>query len=183
MVTPMREIADTMQHWLDLPERVTCLSLYQPFAGLCAAIPPGSPPGTVGLKSLETRTKPFPKARPFPHPLVLCAGMDRDEEAYARIFPKVPKWARPLLDVRGVALVLVEIVGCRLLTAEDEPRSWYWDAAEATVGIERWAWEIGRADPLYPFEVKGRMGFGQTVAREQVWAALSHASRERRAAP
>lgn len=173
---------EVVSRWMHLPEQVTCMSLYQPFAGLCAAIPPGSSPGTVGLKSLETRTKPFPKTRPFPAPLVLCAGMDRDEEAYARLFMQVPAWARLGLMRRGQALVLVEIVGCRPLTLHDKPRSWFWNPVEAAKGITRWAWEIGRADPLHPFPVRGLPGFGQTVPRAQVWQALSQAS-VARAAP
>ena len=171
-------------NWDHLPDRVTCLSLHQPFAGLCAAIDPWMPLGSVGLKSLETRTQAFPKSRPFPAPLVICASHTTNQRAYRAILPRVPAWARPLIDVRGVAMVLVEIGGCRPLTAEDESRSWYWDPDEAAKKITRWAWEIHRADPLYPFDVKGMMGFGQTVAKEvflrSIRQAFEHRMKERR---
>lgn len=148
-----------------LPSMVTCFSLHQPYAGLVAA----------GLKSLETRLFAWPaKARPYPAPLLICATMSPDLMARSTLCKRAPDEARFDLTLwrNGVALCLVDVVGCRQLTAEDEPRSWFWDPAEAARGVTRWAWEIARVRRVAPFAVRGRQGFARSVPREQIEKAI-----------
>ena len=140
------------------PERVTCLSLHQPYAGLVA----------WGAKPLETRPTRWPATRPFPHPILICASAKMDGVALARLYARIkatdPKgglWA--LCHVQGQALALVDVVGCRPLVAEDEPRSWFWDAEEAAGGVVRWAYEIEQVRRVQPFPVSGLQGFGRSV--------------------
>ncbi len=140
------------------PERVTCLSLHQPYAGLVAA----------GLKSLETRPTRWPATRPFPPPFLSGASETREGAAFTRLAPRIGHvgplgvlWS--LFQTRGQALALVDVVGCRPLVAEDEPRSWFWDAEEAADGVVRWAYEIERVRRVQPFPVSGLQGFGRSV--------------------
>lgn len=156
---------------LPLPERVPCLSLHQPYAGLCAAKPPDAPPEAPGLKSLETRTWPWPVKRyPFPAVALLCASAKAPEPGlFARIFPRVPDWARPMLraGLGGKALALIEVIGCRPLTAEDEPRSFWWDEEENR-RRPRFAFELARVEVVFPFPVSGLQKLARTVPRELV---------------
>lgn len=139
------------------PDTITCLSLHQPYAGLVA----------WGAKPLETRVTPWPATRPFPHPILICASATRDEEAFARLYasikgtdPKGGLWA--LCMQRGVALALVDVVGARKLTAEDEPQAWWWDGEENR-RRPRWAYQIENVRRVVPFTVRGLQGFGRSV--------------------
>lgn len=143
----------------ELPELVRAKTLWQPWAGLVAAVPPGE---RVGLKSLETRPQ-----RIAPGPLVVCAGLQQDDEWRARLLPRVPAWALPLLDIRGHALALVMIGESRPLRPEDEPAAWFWrnDKPRLAMTIER-CWPFKK-----PFPQRGIPGQFY-VAREMVLEAL-----------
>lgn len=147
-----------------LPPTVTCFSLDQPYAGLVAA----------GLKTLETRLRPWPeKARPYPSPLLICATMTRRPWKVIRELWRLPtEVAAGVCQSLGVALCLVDVVSCRVLTAEDEPRSWYWDPEEQRKGIVRYAWELANVRRVAPFKVSGRQWFARSVPRQQVEDAL-----------
>lgn len=149
-----------------LPSMVTCFSLHQPYAGLVAA----------GLKTLETRLFAWPvKARPYPSPLLICSTQSADIMASATLRTRMPDAERFDLTLwrPGVALCVVDVVGCRPLTAEDEPRAWFWDPEEQRRGVTRWAWDLVRVRRVAPFAVRGRQGFAKAVPREQVEKALA----------
>ncbi|XXY52214.1 hypothetical protein WME91_13870 [Sorangium sp. So ce269] len=128
----------------ELPELVRARTPRQLWAGLVAAVPPSR---RVGLKDLETR-----KFTIAPGPLVICAGLQADEEWTARLLPRVPAWALPLLDIRGQALALVMIGENRPLVPEDEPRAWFWAPGRKAMVIER-CWPFRR-----PFAQRGMPG-------------------------
>lgn len=141
----------------ELPELVRAMTLRQPWTGLVAAVPEG---GIVGLKSLETR-----KFTIAPGPLVVCAGLEADAEWTARLLPRVPVWAWPLLDIRGHALALVMIGESRPLVPEDEPRAWFWAPGRKAMVIER-CWPFRR-----PFRQRGMPG-QFSIERARVLEAL-----------
>ena len=150
-----------------LPAMVTCLSLDQPYAGLVAA----------RLKKLETRLFPWPEnARPYPSPLLICATLKVDKAVVARLRDRIFRLTstadEPLFSARGVALAVVDVVGCRVLTADDEPLSWYWDPV-ADKGKTRYAWTLANVRRVKPFAVKGRQGFAMAVPREVVEKAMA----------
>lgn len=141
----------------ELPELVRARTLRQPWAGLVAAVPPG---GRVGLKELETR-----EYRIAPGPLVICAGLQADAEWTARLLPRVPAWALPLLDIRGQALALVMIGESRPLVPDDEERAWFWAPGRKAMVITR-CWPFRR-----PFAQRGMPGEFM-VERAKVLEAL-----------
>ncbi len=162
-----------------LPEQVTCWSMHQPYAGLVAC----------GLKTLETRLRPWPaKARPYPATLLICSSLVRDGQAFdahwerikLRLMANAPMVAPSAMTLRadgstwraGVALALVDVVGCHPLVAEDEPLSWYWEPA-GDGGQTRHAWELANLRRVAPLPVKGRQGFARTVPRADVEKALA----------
>ncbi|XXX77316.1 hypothetical protein WMF30_00890 [Sorangium sp. So ce134] len=142
----------------ELPELVRARTLRQPWAGLVAAVPPGE---RVGLKDLETR-----EYRIAPGPLVVCAGLQADAEWTARLLPRVPAWALPLLEIRGQALALVMIGESRPLVPEDEERAWFWAPGRKAMVIER-CWPFRR-----PFAQRGMPG-EFAVERARVLEALA----------
>jgi hypothetical protein len=150
-----------------LPADVDAISFLQPYAGLVAAVPEGSPLWAPGLKSLETRKSRILRSGP----LVVCAGLGLVEEALERFGAagRIPAWAMPLVEQHGVALALVEVVGAaRRLQPEDEPRSWFYEAG-------RWCWEIGWSRAFRrPFAVSGKQG-RFTLPRQLVLEALAPA--------
>lgn len=130
------------------PNTLPAKSLHQPYASLVAA----------GLKTLETR-----KTRiHYRGPLVICSTLKVDNEAMLRIFP-YPSRADTTRMIRqrfdcydrrelGQALCVVDVVGCRPLVPEDEPRSWFY--AEG-----RFAWELANVRRVKSFRVRGSQGF------------------------
>lgn len=145
----------------DLPPEVPAISLWQPYAGLVAAKLPGAAPGAAGLKSLETRRR----RTHHRGPLVICATLKSDDESLDRLWPHIPEWARPACLAAGVALAVVDVVGCRPLVPDDEPAAWFYVP-------ERWAWELAWCRPFRrPFAVKGSQGFFR-VGRDAVVGAL-----------
>ena len=150
-----------------LPAMVTCFSLDQPYAGLVAA----------GLKD-ETRLYPWPeKARPYPSPLLICSTVMR-VHVHGSTVHRVNEWMRaegtrfcelPLSC--GVALAVVDIVGCRELVEADLLRSWYWDPA-GDRGKPGYLWTTTHVRRVRPFRVKGMQGFAQKVPRDVVELAM-----------
>jgi hypothetical protein len=123
------------------------LSIRQPWAGLIVS----------GAKRLEVRSWPT-KHR---GPLLVCAGAAVDRNA------------RHLLagdELRGHAIGVVEVVGCRPGTAAD---------AEACGGFDPtgyYVWEFERPRAVEPFPVLGRLGLfdvAESLARERVAMALA----------
>ena len=138
------------------PECYPAVSLHQPYAGLVR----------LELKPIETR-----KTRiHYRGPLVICATQSIDGDAYLRLFRElVPGRVsgdafQAACEIRGALCALVEVVGCRELTPEDEPRSLFY--AEG-----RFAWELERIRPLKPLPVRGSQGFFR-VPRALVDGAL-----------
>lgn len=143
----------------NLPPLVRAKSLWQPWAGLVAAVPPAK---RVGLKSLETR-----KQRIAPGLLVICAGLQGDAEWRERLLPRVPTWALPWLDITGKALALVMIGESRPLVPEDEPAAWFWAEGRKAMTIEAcWPFKA-------PFKQRGQQGEFK-VDREFVLEALGN---------
>src|SRR6185369_180632 len=106
---------------------VMAISLHGPYAQLVAC----------GLKTIETR------AHRTHHrgPLLICSTLTLDVAARDRIAKIVyactaesdEKYLRPLLAhgfelerPAGMALALVDVVGCRPLLPEDEPAAWFY---------------------------------------------------------
>jgi hypothetical protein len=136
-----------------LPERVRIISLHRPYAGLVAA----------GLKTFETRMWPWPSG---PGWLLIHESKTINKEAMRRLGAV----ATNHVGVGGVALVLVWIAGCRLMTKADEPQ------AMIEVVDGRWVWEIGARHPLIkPIPMVGHQKFWSTP-REDVVAALELAA-------
>ena len=131
---------------------VMAISLHGPYAQLVAC----------GLKTIETR------AHRTHHrgPLLICSTLTLDVAARDRIAKIVyactaesdEKYLRPLLAhgfelerPAGMALALVDVVGCRPLLPEDEPAAWFYAPG-------RWAWELANARRVKPFKVRGMPG-------------------------
>lgn len=145
-----------------LPPYVTAFSLHQPYAGLVAA----------GMKD-ETRMFPWPvKARPFPAPLLICSTAKVDREAMMRFSVHLPYETLLACEPRGVALAIVDVVGCRPLVEADLPRSWFWDPV-GDKGRTRYLWTIANVRRVAPFAVSGGQTFSKTVPREQIEKALA----------
>ena len=142
----------------DLPPLVRAKTLWQPWAGLVAAVPKGK---TVGLKGIETRPQ-----RIAPGPLVICAGLHRDDEWLARLRPRIPAWALPWIELRGHALALVIIGECRPLLPEDEAAAWFYAPGRKAMTIAR-CWPFKR-----PFAQRGIPGEFK-VERERVLEAMA----------
>ena len=142
--------------------------LDQPYAGAVFLRARGYPG-----KDLETRTTRILRV---PCELVIIAGVTMQhgvvENVRARLEARgVPREAiRQAFAYCGAAVALVRVVGCRLLTAEDQPRSLWWVPGE-NARKPRWAWELEDLRPLRPFPVRGVPGFVR-VPRAQVAAAL-----------
>jgi hypothetical protein len=105
---------------LELPDLVWTVSLWRPYAGLVMA----------GLKSLETRTWPWPYGVTW---LGIWAALHIDSEAMKRL----GKVAEDHVGPEQVLLGIVEVVGCRPLVPADAPRSLFY-------GPGRYAWELTR---------------------------------------
>ncbi len=144
------------------PARVTCWSMWQPFAGLVAA----------GLKTLETRLFPWPeRARPYPSTLLICATAASDNRARDRFKAQLTAETWALCQHRSVALCLVDVVGCRPLRADDLLASWYWDPVEdakSHPGKVRHAWELANVRRVKPFAVAGGQGFSKSMPMAEV---------------
>lgn len=147
-----------------LPERVTCFSLDQPYAGLVAA----------GLKTIETRLFKWPaKARPFPASLLICSTKKPNQAAFGRLWTRIQLDHQEDYDLwrNGVALCMVNVVGDRPLVADDEPRSWFWDPTEPAG--KRRALLLEGVRRVKPFPVSGLQGFARSVPRDAVEAAIA----------
>lgn len=143
-----------------LPEMVRARTLRQPWAGLVAAVPEGK---HVGLKDLETR-----EYRIAPGPLVICAGLKRDDDWTTALRPHIPEWAMPWTEIFGHAVALVLIGASRPLVEADFERAWWWES-----GQPRKAMEITRCWPFRrQFRARGMPG-EFTLARGIVLEALT----------
>lgn len=104
---------------IDLPDRVRVIALHRPYACLV----------TAGIKTLETRGRPWPYG---PSWLAIYAALAVDHEAMKRlgsIASNVPHPAQALT-------CLVWVKGSRPLLPEDEP-------AACVYAPDRFAWELG----------------------------------------
>jgi len=99
------------------------ISLHQPWATMIAG----------GVKTIETRRW---RTR-HRGPLVICSS-------------KLPAVTGHLC---GYALCVVDVVGCRPMTVDDE------NAACCGLYDGAWAWELVNLRVLRPFAVRGRQGF------------------------
>lgn len=139
-----------------LPERVRVIALHRPYAGLVAA----------GIKTLETRGRPWPKAY-GPSWLAIYAAAKIDREATSRIGPLAEQHVGPAQTL----VCLVWVNGSRPLLPEDE-------AAACFYAPDRWAWELGEvvrfARPVPLAETGLRAGPQSivTVRREVIERAL-----------
>lgn len=141
-----------------LPDMVRVISLHQPFAGLVVA----------GLKTLETRTWPWPYE---PGWLAIHAAKKVDKKAM-QYFGKGGPGARhagkvaPHWQPQGVVLGLVWVDGCRPLLAEDFDQAWFFEA-------NRFAWILKH--PLAfttPIPMRGPQKFA-SIPRRVVMQALA----------
>lgn len=101
------------------------LSLTQPHANrICS-----------GEKTIETRSW----KTNYRGPLLICATKQKVYED------------GKLIDPRGVALCIVDVIDCRPMTREDEKAACFplFDGA--------WAWEINNLRVVEPFPVKGQL--------------------------
>lgn len=152
----------------DDPDSYPGKVLDQPYAGAVRLRAEGYPG-----KDIETRVTRILRV---PCELVIVAGCTMQhgvvEHVQARLEARgVPREAiRQAFAHCGVAVALVRVVGCRLLTAADHPRSLWWVPGE-NARKPRWAWELADMRPLRPFPVRGVPGFVR-VPRAIVAAAL-----------
>jgi hypothetical protein len=114
---------------LDLPERVLCLSLWQPYAGLVVA----------GVKTIETRTWKWPY--PVPSWLVIHAAKSVHPDLDRRLAYKMKRVAPRLKIPIGAYLGIVRVDACRPLTPQDEEAACVYEE-----GL--WAWELSNATPF-----------------------------------
>ena len=126
-----------------LPDRVSCIALHPPYAGLLFPFVTldGDAPadGDVGPKSLETRTWPFPYEARW---LAIYATLYPDRGAYRRIYGD--GWKAILAaDIKrgeqGAILGVVWIAGCRPMVPGDEK------AAMFPFDHKLFVWGIGAA--------------------------------------
>ncbi len=144
------------------PEHLPGIVLKQPYAGLVRLAALG-----LDAKSIETRgTRIHHRGA-----LVIVAGLAADDGARARFASaelarrNIPEDAFvEATGLRGVAVALFDVAGCRPLAAEDESRACFFEDG-------RFAWMPDRIRPLRPFPVQGHQGFLR-VSRAQVLAAL-----------
>ena len=102
------------------------LSLTQPYANLIRD----------GRKTIETR-----KWRThYRGPLLICATKQ-----------KVTNWYGGIIEPRGVAICIVDVVECRPMTKADEA------AACFKLFDKAWAWELKNLRVIEPFPVKGQL--------------------------
>lgn len=128
---------------------VRALSLWQPFASMVAS----------GLKPIETRLQKTDVRGRFvvcatqkvAPPAIYDAALRRMADAGVDVAPY-----RPDVVVRGSALAIAKLTGCREMTPADEPLAWVHYLDEDT-GKPRWAWETDPAalKRLRPFHVSG----------------------------
>ena len=98
-----------------LPEMVLCISLWQPYAGLCVA----------GIKTLETRTWDWPY--PVPSWLVIHAAQHVDRAAERRLAEKVARVPVAVREARGALVGLVLVCArSHMLAPQDEERACFY---------------------------------------------------------
>lgn len=138
-----------------LPDEVTLIALWQPYAGLVAA----------GVKGFETRGWPWPYE---PRWLAIYASKTPDTKAFRRLGALADPHREPL----GAVIVLVWIGGCRPMRPEDAERACY------PFEAERFVWVIGAVYRLArPIALeRGPQKFGH-VTRGQLQAALDAPTR------
>ena len=108
------------------------ISVRQPWASLIA----------VGLKTIEVRSRPWR----YRGPLVICAT--------AGAVTVEGQDGHPLDLPYSVAVGVVEMIGCRLLTLDDAGASMIDDLAPH---VGKWAWLIANAREVAPVRVKGQL--------------------------
>lgn len=118
------------------------LSLTQPHANRMAS----------GEKTIETRKW----KTNYRGPLLICATKQ-----------KVKDEAGEIIEPRGLALCIVDVIGCRPMTKDDEKAACFelYDGA--------WAWETNNLRTVEPFAVKGQLNifnveYDETIKGENV---------------
>lgn len=124
------------------------IALHQPYAGLVR----------LKIKELETRMSRCHHRGP----VVICATLTFltavSIEQRAQLVPeRVSTEAyNAAVYLTGCVVALANIVDCRLLTKEDEPRSRFWRDADAG---KRYAWELQDIQPLVPRKIRCMPGW------------------------
>lgn len=144
-----------------LPERVPCLSLWQPYADLVVA----------GIKTIETRTWPWPYA---PGWLAIHQAQGTDREAMSRLAVEIaraqgrrdPNGSESRRDQgEGRVLGLVHVTGSRPLLPADETAACFY-------APDRYAWPLEKALRFKePIVMRGPQKFVY-LPRERVLEAL-----------
>ncbi len=127
--------------------RYKAISIKQPWANLIAQ----------GTKTIETRKW----ATNYRGPLLICASQKAMSlEAYSRICRPAQVMERPAINLwpRGVALCLVDLLGCEVITREHSSARLEADAC-CLVHEGLVVWHLGRVRGLKPPlpEVKGSL--------------------------
>mgnify|MGYP006316843473 FL=1 len=130
------------------PSFLPGIALHQPYAGLAR----------LGIKELETRMNRCN----YRGPMVICATRTfitaKSVEQRAKWVPlraSTDQYNAAVYPV-GCVLALAQIVDCRLLVESDEPRSCFWDPADAG---KRYAWELKDIQPLVTHPIRCMPGW------------------------
>ncbi len=102
------------------------LSLTQPYANLICS----------GLKTIETRSW----KTNYRGSLLICATLQKVLDEHKKI-----------IEPRGMAICIVDVINCRPMTKEDET------AACIDLFNGAWAWETNNLRVIKPFMVKGQL--------------------------
>lgn len=113
------------------------LSLTQPYANFIRD----------GIKTLETRKW----KTNYRGPLLICSTKQ-----------KVRNSLGDIMEPRGMAICIVDVIGCWPMTKEDE------DAACIELYDKAWAWEINNLKVIEPFPVKGQLKIFNVDYEEKV---------------
>lgn len=117
--------------------KIKAISLHQPHASAIPYLPEHEDAlrlqGITARKGIETRGY----ATKYRGPILICATK------------------QPIIEglPNGVAVATATIVGCRLMTIEDE------DEAQCQMSEGRYAWLLKDINPIVPFKVTGQQGF------------------------
>ncbi len=146
----------------DDPTTYPAIVLHQPYAGLVRLAGLG-----FDGKTIETR-----KTRiAYRGLLVFSASQNPDWLAMGRIGVRVAP-VGPSRDAfehavrhRGMVLAIADVVDCRQLMPDDEPRSWFYEPG-------RFAWILENIRPIKPFIAKGAHQGFYAISRTEIDARI-----------